>query len=255
MLTLVQNKIKKMFEPSLKVRIMPLKKQIELGTDYAGYVIPEYLLNRNSVYYSVGAGEDISLDIEIANRYNPTIHIFDPTPRSKAHFEITKENALNDKPNIISKKYQYPTAPKTFLKTVFEEIGVWNEKTTLKFFQPANDAHVSHSITNLQTTEKYLEVSVDTLSNIMRERNHTEIDMLKMDIEGAEFAVVRDIFDKKIPIKFICLEYHRQGKTPIKDIQASIDLFEANDYVAIAADINLLEFSFLRRDVYDKLNF
>ena len=126
MLTLVQNKIKKMFEPSLKIRIMPLKKQIELGTDYAGYVIPEYLLNRNTVYYSVGAGEDISLDIEIANRYNPVIHIFDPTPRSKTHFEITKENALNDKPNIISKKYQYPTTPKTFLKTVFEEICVWN---------------------------------------------------------------------------------------------------------------------------------
>ena len=67
--------------------------------------------------------------------------------------------------------------------------------------------------------------------------------------------LLKDIFDKKTPVKFICLEYHRQGKTPIKDIQASLDLFEMNDYVAIAADINLLEFSFLRRDVYDKLNF
>lgn len=253
MFAIIQRKIKKWLEPKLILEVKPLQEQIHLGTEYGGYTLPTKLLNENSVYYAVGAGEDISLDIEIANKYNPHVFIFDPTPRAKAHFDTLKENTSKGIQTPLYKNYIYPTTSTTFQKIHFEFLGLWNEKTTMKFFVPANETHVSHSLLNMQSTEKYIEVQVDTLDNLMKERNHQTVDMLKIDIEGAEFAVIDDILDKKIDVKLICLEYHRQGEKPIEKIQESINKLLKNNYIAIQGDKNMLTFSFLRKDVYDSL--
>lgn len=77
--------------------------------------------------------------------------------------------------------------------------------------------------------------------------------MLKMDIEGSEFEVIEDLIGKKIPVKYICLEYHRLGGKPIEKIQASINLLVSNDYICIAANKRTLVFAFLRKDIYQKL--
>jgi len=249
----IQRRIKKWLEPKLALEITPLKEQIHLGTTYGGYTLPTKLLSENAVYYAVGAGEDISLDVEIANKFNPHIFIFDPTPRAKAHFDTLLENTNKGIQTPLYKDYTYPTTAKTFQKTRFELLGLWNEKTTMKFFVPANDTHVSHSLLNMQSTEKFIEVQVDTLENLMKERNHLSVDMLKMDIEGAEFAVIDDILDKKLDVKLICLEYHREGDKPKQRIQESINKLLQNNYVAIQGDKNMLTFSFLRKDIFDKL--
>jgi FkbM family methyltransferase len=253
MFATIKRRIKKWLEPSLRLEIKPLTKQIHLGTDYGGYTIPEGLLNEYSVYYAVGAGEDISLDVEIANRFNPSIYILDPTPRAQTHFEMLKNNASKGIPTPLYKNYTYPLLPDTFQKTTFVPLGLWNQKTTMKFFAPANENHVSHSLLNMQQTENYIEVPVDSLDHIMQTFGHTALDMLKIDIEGAEFAVLEDLIAKKIDVKLICLEYHRQGDKPIERIQESIDMLVNNGYRAIQGDKNMLTFSFLRKDIFEQL--
>jgi FkbM family methyltransferase len=249
----IRRKIKKWTEPRLRLQVQKLPKQHILGTDYGGYTVPEGLLHPNAIYYSVGAGEDISLDIEIANRYNPFIFIFDPTERAERHFAKVKSNAEKGIKTPLYPNYIYPTTSQTFQKTMFEQVGLWIRADVLKFFAPAKSEHVSHSLANLQNTENYVEVPVDSLDELMKRFGHKEIDMLKMDIEGSEFEVIDDIISKNIAVKYICLEYHRIGQKPIEKIQTSIDKLINNGYICIAAHQRTLVFAFLRADVHQEL--
>ena len=42
----------------------------------------------------------------------------------------------------------------------------------------------------------------------MKERGHTRIDLLKMDIEGFEYEIIEDVLRNSIDIRQICVEFH-----------------------------------------------
>jgi len=42
----------------------------------------------------------------------------------------------------------------------------------------------------------------------MRENGHDHLDLLKLDIEGSEYAVLDDLLKQRIPVRQICVEYH-----------------------------------------------
>ncbi len=41
----------------------------------------------------------------------------------------------------------------------------------------------------------------------MHKNGHTHLDLLKLDIEGAEYKVVNSIIEDKLDIKILCVEY------------------------------------------------
>jgi hypothetical protein len=50
------------------------------------------------------------------------------------------------------------------------------------------------------------------IATIMKELGHGSIDLLKMDIEGAEYGVIEDLSSSQIPIGQICVEFHHRWK-------------------------------------------
>lgn len=106
---------------------------------------------------------------------------------------------------------------------------MWDHEEKLRFYTPKNPDHVSHSALNLQNTEEFFEADVDRLANIMQKNGHTHIDLLKLDIEGAEYKVVNSIIEDKLDIKILCIEYDEVGnpldsnyKNRIKDSVTSV---------------------------------
>ena len=71
---------------------------------------------------------------------------------------------------------------------------------------PRDPTHVSHSVVNLQGTEEYFEAPCRSLGSLMRELGHDRIDLLKVDIEGAEHRVVRSMLESGIHPIVVCLE-------------------------------------------------
>ena len=114
------------------------------------------------------------------------VHAFDPTPRAVEY--------------VRSKTADNP-------KYHFQEIGLWDHEGTLEFFAPENSNHVSHSLVNLQKTTDCIEVKVKRLSTLMDQHRHKKIDLLKLDIEGAEYKVLDSIIDDKIDIRILCVEF------------------------------------------------
>jgi hypothetical protein len=50
-------------------------------------------------------------------------------------------------------------------------------------------------------------VEVDSIKNIMLKNNHKKIDLLKLDIEGAENIVLEQMLDDNIYPKYLCIEF------------------------------------------------
>jgi len=204
-----------------RTRIHSRADLAEIGSRYGGWVVPTSLLGPNSICYCVGCGEDISFDLGLIEQIGCDVYALDPTPRA---IEFVSKRA-GDNP-------QYH-----FLPT-----GLWDKKDTLRFYAPRNPDHVSHSITNLQKTDEFISVEVDRLSNVMRQLGHENIDLLKIDIEGAEYKVLDSIMTDKIPVQIICVEYD-ETYNPLDDnfrqrIRESVSALGKAGYVLVCAQGN-----------------
>ena len=183
---------------------VPLER---LGSEYGGWAFPKGKISSDAICYFAGAGTDISFDLEMAKKYHPNIYIFDPTPGAIAHFDETKKGIQAGKTMYSQgKKYQYPLDV-NFNKIHFLNYGVWNKDETLKFYVPSNKEFISHSVKNLNKTSDYFNAKVKSLSTIMAELGHDHIDLLKIDIEGAEYEVLDDIATNQISVGAICVEF------------------------------------------------
>lgn len=210
MLRLLRRRFLKWTERKLNIPVEALLPVERIGTPYGGWIIPQNRLNADSICYLVGAGEDISFDLGVAEKYGCAVHIFDPTPRAVAHFEGLVQNLKQGHPTKCSTSPTgfYPAYPPELAERLsLHPVGIWNEDTTLRFFAPQNEAHVSHSLVNLQQSDRFIEVPVRRLAGMMQELGHRKIDLLKLDIEGAEYQVIRSLLEDKIEAGILCIEF------------------------------------------------
>jgi FkbM family methyltransferase len=220
-------KIKYFFEGKyISVNINKISKQW-FGNQYGGFYLAQNSIDKSSIVYSVGIGEDISFDEGIMDRYGCKVFAFDPTPKSVVWV----------KENVTTQNF------------VFSPIGVAKEKGSRKFYLPTNNNHVSGSIHDIKTINNSNSINLrfDSLSNIMKDNNHLKLDLLKMDIEGAEYEVIDHIQKNNIDIKQVLVEFHphfeKDGK---KKTKKAIEKLEKMGYRCFGLSNSLLEYSFIK---------
>lgn len=161
------------------------------GNPGATWKVPPQLLSKKSICYCAGVGEDISFEKELYTDVQPALFLFDPTPRA---IDYIKEQKL----------------PR---KIQFSPWGLWSKNSKQKFFAPPVDSFVSHSIVNLHQTQKYFIADCKSLSWIMKELGHDHLDMLKIDIEGAEYMVLEQLLSTQLRPKVLAVEFDQP--TPV----------------------------------------
>ncbi len=191
----------------------------KIGTGYGGWFVPVGLLSRQSLCYGVGAGEDISFEIELINRYGCEVYCFDPTPRAQRHIELLRTNIDGGIPMPINNNtagVYYKVDPLGLDRLHFHPFGVWNQDRIMRFYSPTNPAHVSHSIVNLQRTESYFEADCRTIKTLMQTFGHADVSLLKLDVEGAEYEILTSLLDGDIHPAILCVEFD-EGYQPMDD--------------------------------------
>ncbi len=161
------------------------------GNNYGGFYICPDLLNKNSIVYSFGIGEDISFDKDIIENYNCQVFGFDPTPKSI---------------NWVKQNKSLP------LKFSFFEYGIADRSGLLDFYLPINPEYVSGSFVKQDNVDEKQKVVVEmkSLDDIVVSLGNKRIDILKMDIEGAEYNVLDSILESSVKIKQILIEFHER---------------------------------------------
>jgi FkbM family methyltransferase len=204
-----------LFEPRLSATPHN-HKLIRLGSAYGGWTLIDSPRLQGSTIFSCGLGEDASFDVEIASKYGARVIVVDPTPRSLAHFERIVQRfghagtaEYNESGNQPPAAYDLETVSTTNLELC--ATALWNESRTMRFYSPPNANHVSHSIGNIQnrgrTDTPYIEVQAATLTELMRTYQCAHIELLKLDIEGAEIEVVDQMLRDGIRPTQVLIEY------------------------------------------------
>jgi FkbM family methyltransferase len=164
----------------------------------------------------VGAGEDISFDCALVRHFSCRVRIIDPTPRAIKHFRHLGEAAREGKRfpvnNSATDFYDISTAD--FARLSFLPVGLSDQDVELKFYLPKNPAHVSCSAVNLQKTDDYFTAQCHRLSTVMTQQGDINVDLLKMDIEGAEYMVIRDMLASKVLPRLLLIEFD-EAHTPM----------------------------------------
>lgn len=198
---------------------------VTLGCRGAAWTIyPAFLADR-SIVYSLGVGEEISFDCELIRRWALTVHAFDPTPRSIAWL---RAQAL----------------PERFL---FHPYGIAAQDGMRWFNPPADPKHVSHSVVDRGRKEGAIEAPVRRLATIMRELGHNRIDLVKMDIEGAEYEVIADLVASRLDIPQLLVEFHhRWREIGIEKTRNAIAALKAAGYRIFSVSADGEEYGFVK---------
>jgi FkbM family methyltransferase len=202
-----------------KAKIHKRNDMKKLGSSYGGWFVPTSLLDKTSICYCAGCGEDISFDLELIEKFDCTVFSFDPTPRAVKY--VTEKTKHVD-------NYH------------FQDIGLWDQDTTLKFYVPKNPEHVSLSAVNLQNTQDFTELKVRRLNGIMKDNGHKSINLLKIDIEGAEYKVINSIVEDKLDVNILLVEFdelcHRIDNNYVCRIRNTVNLLNKSKYILIHVD-------------------
>lgn len=169
--------------------MFPIAKRSDarrLGSDYGGWTVPLDLLDQSSICYLAGTGLDVSFDLELIDLLGCRVYAFDPTPGA---VDYVRKTVPADAPYS------------------FEPIGLWSENATKQFYAPRDSSAISHSIVNLQGTEDYFEAPCETVPTVMQRYGHQHIDLLKLDIEGAEYDVLDQMLRANVYPAVLCVEF------------------------------------------------
>lgn len=202
----------------------PLRLE-KIGSPYGGWRVPVDIIRPDWIVYAGGVGEDISFDLGLIERFGVKVYAFDPTPRAMRHVAT-----------VASDQPKYHFAP----------IGLWSERKTLRFFAPTNPAHVSHSALNLQATTHFFEAECWPLLEIAAKHGHKRIDLLKIDIEGAEYDTLGAALDDRLDIGIIAVEFDqpvpwwRTDRMIRRLIGAGYALIDVDDWNFVFAQKQLL---------------
>ena len=215
-----------------------------IGTIYGGWYLPIKInLNEDSIVYSAGVGEDISFDLKLQSKYKCNIFLIDPTSRSKIHYKEVKQyyidNIFNFTGNTQIDYYTHIHNIKpNFDKIFYIDKGLWNCVDRLKFYKQENKKNVSQSLIPNMFGNEYDEVDVLTIKDLMNKYDHKNIDLLKLDIEGAEIKVINNMLNDNIYPKYILVELDLYLKKKDNDnlTKKLIDRLTESNYKIIMND-------------------
>jgi len=200
---------------------------LHLGTTYGGYAVVPAALGPDSIVYSFGVGQDASFDLALIERFGATVHAFDPTPRSKAWVD----------------EQSWPS------QFCFHPLGVAGTDGTLVLHAPPDPTHVSYSPVARKGSAEVVEVPVRTVRSLMAELGHDRVDLLKADIEGAEYEMIADLLAGGPRPGQLLLEFHHHLPTiPLSRTKQAIADLRAAGYRLFHQSEAGAELSFVHAD-------
>jgi FkbM family methyltransferase len=196
---------------------------LALGSGDGRWVISPDRLGPDSIVYSFGIGTDITFDLGLIRRFGCNVHAFDPTPLA---IQWLKSQHLPD-------------------SVLVHHWGLAAYDGSAVFALPEK-----HSVSFLMGTDvpskSVAECQVRRLPTIRELLGHEHIDLLKIDIEGAEYDALDDIVAESARINQLVVEFHHRWSGSPSRTEQAISRIEECGLRLFHVSARGLEYSFVR---------
>jgi FkbM family methyltransferase len=182
----------------------------DLGTRYGGYIMPTAVVQPGWVCYSVGAGGDISLDLDLMRRFDVTVRSFEPV----AEFVDAGRAAAGDDGRFTA-----------------WQVAVGVADGTLRMQASHHPGSRSVSPAKLYDSHEFFDVPSRSITSLMAEHDDTHVDLLKLDVEGGEYDVLADLDLRSLGIKVLAVQIHHNRT--LREARRLIRHVESQGYEAV----------------------
>jgi hypothetical protein len=207
----------------------PCAARVGINDDGGKWVCNPHELPRPAIVYSFGAGGDISFDAGMAGQFGCDVFLFDPSPAVKARFPGPEAS------------WQCGTG-----RISYTPLGIG----------PVSDEPGKEWSLVIGGTR----CEVKSLEAIARSMGHTRVDILKMDIEGGEFAVLAQALASKslqsLGVKQLLVEFHLWTDAHFAQFVALVGDLRRNGYLLFRKEFNpgdsegvCAEYAFMKTDL------
>ena len=155
---------------------------------HGGWTVCPARIRAGGRAYCFGIGEDLELERVLATRFGMRVLAFDPTPWTT---EWAEGQELPDGLGYVP-------------------LGLAGHDGRAVFLEPDRRTGSHSMVRHGAQTGRGTEVEVRRLPTILREMGHEAVDLLKLDIEGAEYEVLDDLAASGIRPEQLLIEFHHR---------------------------------------------
>jgi FkbM family methyltransferase len=154
--------------------------------------IPE-LLDKDSIVYSLGVGDLIDFDLDLIGDHGVTVHAFDPTPFAEEWIAAQSLPA-----SFVF--HPWAAAGSDGTLRLFRRVSTRGRRSEVMW--TADDAAGDSS--------DYIDAPAYTVETIMQKLDHEHVDLLKIDVEGAEYEILAGLSSATRLPRQLLVEYHHR---------------------------------------------
>lgn len=187
-------------------------------------------LNKDSIVYSFGVGDDIAFDLAIRKSIGCWVFCFDPT---------VDGSIFESEESYGSRIRFYPWA-------------VSGSDGELDLYDRLNSHGASSGMFTIGRGSadgiKSIKAPAFTVKTIMERLGHNTIDLIKFDVEGAEFEALEVMLDNQIRPQQILVEFHHRFKDfSVGQVKWTLKRLGDLGYQVVYVTPSGREFTFIRR--------
>ncbi len=184
----------KLFLKRISGKELWLRREVNVAVaESADWTYSTERLDSNSIVYSLGVGDSVDFDLHVIAETGAPVYAFDPTPYA---MEWVEQQQL----------------PEGF---VFKPWAAAAEDGSLRLFRRVNQRGKSAEVMwtadeHAGNPDDYIDAPAYTIATIMRNLGHDKVDLVKMDVEGAEYGILEGLRDvENLPLQLL-VEYHHR---------------------------------------------
>jgi FkbM family methyltransferase len=209
-----------------RLRLVEMDGLVDLGTAYGGWTVPGELIDSSWTCYLVGAGGDISVDLQLIGRYNV---------KAARSFEAVGE--------LVERAREAGASEPRFSA---HHAAIATEDGPIRMQVTHDPQSQSVSAAGLYDSNNYIELPGRTLQSLMTELGDTKVDLLKLDIEGSEYVLLPTLNLNEIGVKVFAIQLHHTGT--VREAHELINGLRRQGYEPVACR-PVVKITFVRRDL------
>jgi FkbM family methyltransferase len=198
---------------------------VKMGSKPGGWMIPRDLVGQGWLCYCGGIGGDISFDLELIERYDVTVRAFDPVA---GYVEDALEKSGGE-PRFSAYRAAIAVEDGPVRMQVTHEQG-----------------SRSVSLAGLYDTNTLLELPGRSLPSLMEQLNDSHVDLLKLDLEGAEYELLPTLDLHALGVKIFSTQMHHTGS--VREAKSLITRLSRDGYELIGRT-PAVKLTFAREDL------
>jgi len=221
----------KLFLKRIGGRELWLRRDTKTPTrETAGWLYAPEALRTGAIVYCVGVGDSIAFEKALIEAHAVTVHAFDPTPTTLSWIErqqIPTEFSF----------HPWAVAGEDASLTLYPRLRSKGRRSKMMWTVDPGQADPSRAI----------DVPALTIPSIMLKLGHAQVDLVKLDIEGAEYDAIEAMLASSVFPEQLLVEFHHRfagiGKETTRECIARLS---AAGYEIFAISQTGRELSFIR---------